>query len=80
MIFTRIIDFLEIIIKKDLKFNSIRIKKFASYSYFFSDKIRDLGYKQQYNLESSLINTISWINSVNIYQLRNEWFDRVSKL
>ena len=78
--FTLIIDILEILLKKDLKFNTNRIKKFTSYSYFKSDKIRDLGFKQKYNLKSSLSNTIDWINSVNIIELRKQWYDRVSKL
>ena len=75
------IDFLERILGKDLKINSMRVKKFTISTYFNSDLIRNEGYTQKYSIEDSYKRTICWMrNTTNISELRNKWYDRASKL
>ena len=72
--FTKPIDFFQMRIKKDLIFNSKRIKKFTDYSYFKSDKIRSLGFKPRYSIDNGFERTLKWVNGNNIKALRKEWF------
>ena len=75
------VDFLEKILGKDLKINSMRVKKFTVPTYFNSDLIRNKGYKQQISIEDSYKKTIYWMkNTSNINELRDKWYDRASKL
>ena len=74
------IDLLEKIIGKDLKINSMRVKKFTVSTYFKSDKIRKSGYKQITSIEEALRNTNEWILSVKIKKIRNKWYTKASKL
>lgn len=74
------IDILENILNRDLKFNSSRIKKFTEFTYFASDKIRDLGFKPNYNMDKSIKNTLNWIDSNEISKLREDWYNKAKKL
>ena len=74
------IDILEKILKRDLKFNSERIKKFTKFTYFASDKIRDLGFKPNYNMRESIKNTLNWIYSNDTNKLRKDWYSKAKKL
>jgi len=80
-IITLPIDFLEKILGKDLKFNSMRIKKFTIPTYFNSDLIRNEGFNQEYAIEDAYKRTLDWIrNTPNIVKLRDKWYARASKL
>ena len=75
------IDFLEGILKRDLKINSMRVKKFTVPTYFNSDLIRSKGYEQKYSIEDAYDRTLNWMkNTSNISELRDKWFNRASKL
>lgn len=75
------IDFLEGILKRDLKINSMRVKKFTVPTYFNSDLIRSKGYQQKYSIEDAYDKTLLWMkNTTNISELRGKWYNRASKL
>jgi nucleoside-diphosphate-sugar epimerase len=75
------VDFLEKILGKDLKINSMRVKKFTVATYFNSDLIRSKGYKQEFSIENSYKRTMFWMkNTPNISELRNQWYNRASNL
>ena len=74
------IDFFEILLKKDLKINSMRVKKFTVPTYFIADKIRKKGYQQKTTITDAFVKTNSWINSKKINSLRNKWMKKASKL
>jgi nucleoside-diphosphate-sugar epimerase len=79
--FTLPVDFFEKILGKDLKINSMRVKKFTVSTYFNSDLIRNKGYIQQFSIEDSYERTIYWMkNTSNLNELRNKWYNRASKL
>ena len=84
LIFTKIIslpiDILEVFLKRDLKFNSMRIKKFTESTFFRSDKIRDLGFKTNYSTEDAIDNTLVWMNDNEINAMRENWYKKASKL
>ena len=74
------IDLIQKIIGKDLKINSMRVKKFTKPTYFFSDKIREYGFKQNISIENSYKRTIKWIQNSDTKELRNIWYNKASKL
>jgi nucleoside-diphosphate-sugar epimerase len=75
------IDILEKIFRKDLKFNSMRVKKFTIPTNFNSDLIRSKGFKQKYTIEKGYKNTLKWISTThNINELREKWYKNASKL
>ena len=75
------IDFLQGILKRDLKINSMRVKKFTVPTYFNSDLIRSKGYEQKYSIEDAYKRTLNWMkNTSNISELRDKWYNRASKL
>ena len=85
LIFTKIItvpvDFLEKIIRKDLKINSMRVKKFTVPTYFKSDLIRNKGFKQPFSISESFKNTVNWINQTKDIKIKREiWYENASKL
>ena len=85
LVFTKLVtlpvDFLEQIIGKDLKINSMRVKKFTVSTNFKSDLIRRRGFKQPYSVSESIKNTVHWINQTNDLQIKREtWFNNASKL
>ena len=67
-------------LKKDLKINSMRVKKFTDSTYFKSDKIRERGFIQKTTILDSFARTNAWIQSSNIHELREKWMDKASKL
>jgi len=83
-IFTKLIsvpiDILEAILKRDLKFNSMRIRKFTESTFFKADKIRDLGFKTNYSIEGAVDNTLVWMEENDIKTLRENWYNKASKL
>lgn len=74
------VDFFEKILNRDLKFNSKRIKKFTNSTFFISDRIRNKGFLPNYNLNSSIKNTLDWISKNNVKELRSIWYSRAKKL
>lgn len=66
------VDFLEKILGKDLKINSMRVKKFTISTYFKSNLIRNRGYKQHYSVSESIKNTVNWINQTKDLQTKKE--------
>lgn len=74
------IDFLEKILKRDLKINSMRVEKFTVATYFFADKIRDRGFIQKSTILDSFEKTNLWITSNNVNLLRKKWMSKSSKL
>ena len=75
------IDFLEKIIGRDMKINSMRVKKFTVSTHFNSDLIRNKGYEQEYSIEDSYKRTMSWMkNTPDLMELRSKWYNRASKL
>ncbi len=74
------IDFFEIILRKDLKINSMRVKKFTIQTFFNSDLIRNKGFIQKYSLENALTRTIKWIKNNDVKNLRKIWYEKASKL
>ena len=84
LFFTKIISFpidlLESIFNVDLKFNSMRIKKFTDSTYFISDRIRDLGFKPKYSFENSIERTLNWIEKNDVKRLRSKWYNKAKKL
>ncbi|MDB3938465.1 NAD(P)-dependent oxidoreductase, partial [Flavobacteriaceae bacterium] len=74
------IDFLERIIKKDLKINSMRVEKFTVPTFFIADKIRDRGFIQKTTIFDSFSKTNSWILSNDVNSLRKIWMNNSSKL
>ena len=74
------IDILEKIFKRDMKFNSIRVKKFTDSTYFLSKKIRDNGFVPSFNIDKSLSNTIYWMSNNNVKKLRADWYSKAKKL
>ena len=74
------IDFLEILFRRDLKINSMRIKKFTISTNFNSDLIRKLGFKPKFSLDLSLKRTIEWINNNDVNLLREVWYSKAKKL
>ena len=80
MIFTIPIDIIEKLLNIDLKFNSMRIKKFTVSTHFESDRIRNIGFEQRISVSDAFCNTNKWIDSCNVNYLRNKWYRRASKL
>lgn len=74
------IDFLEFLTSKDLKINSMRIKKFTKPTNFNSDLIRKMGFKPKYDLDNSIDRTINWIDKNNVRKLRDIWYSKAKKL
>lgn len=75
------IDILERIFRKDLKINSMRVKKFTVPTYFNADLIRNKGFVQQYTIEDAYKRTLYWMkNTPKINELRNKWYEGASKL
>lgn len=75
------IDFLEKIYGKDMKVNSMRVRKFTLSTYFNSDLIREQGYKQEYNIVDSYKRTMKWMKiTPDLSELRDKWYSRASKL
>ncbi len=74
------IDLFEKILKKDLKINSKRVKKFTQSTFFISDKIRKKGFSPIYNFDISIKNTLNWIQSNNVKKLRSTWYSKARKL
>ena len=74
------IGILEFITGKDLKFNSMRIKKFMVSTSFSSERIRSLGFVQKIDFKSSIIKTKKWIDSNDIKNLRKLWYRKASKM
>ena len=74
------IDFLESIVKKDLKINSMRVEKFTLSTFFIADKIRDKGFIQKTTIVEAFDKTNTWIKSNKINSLRKIWMNNASKL
>lgn len=74
------IDFLERLINKDLKINSMRVKKFTVTTNFHSDLIREIGFKQNVSIEQAYIDTIAWIKDNDVKSLREKWYNKAKKL
>ena len=75
------IDIFEKILGKDLKLNSMRVKKFTVPTHFNSDLIRRKGFNQEYSIVEAFKKTLQWmLKTPNIGELRNEWYRRASKL
>jgi len=55
-------DLLANILRKDIPVNSDRIRKFATSTEYYSERIREDGYKQIHTIEEQLSNTIKWFN------------------
>jgi nucleoside-diphosphate-sugar epimerase len=53
-------DFFAKILKKDIPINSDRMRKFATSTEYYSEKIRKDGYVQKHSIESQLGETIKW--------------------
>ena len=79
-IFTLPVDLIQKLIGKDLKLNSIRVKKFTTPTFFISDKIRQRGFKQNISIENSYKRTIQWIKNNDTKELRNIVYKKASKL
>jgi len=77
---TKPIDFFELLLKKDLKVNSMRVEKFTTSTFFHSDLIREKGFKQKFTTNESLKRTCEWILKTNINLLRKKWYNKSSKL
>lgn len=77
---TKPIDLLEKLTGRDLKVNSMRVKKFTVPTFFNSDLIREKGYVQQYSIEEALSLTIKWIETTDTKKLRDKWIKKASKL
>ena len=74
------VDFIEFILKRDLKINSMRVKKFTITTHFKSDLIRNRGFKQKTSIIDSYKNTINWIIKNNVNLLRDKWYNKAKKL
>lgn len=75
------IDFLEKIIGKDLKINSMRVKKFTISTNFESDLIRNKGFKQPFSITDSIKKTVNWIiQTPDLEVKRKTWYKNASKL
>ena len=79
-IFTFPVDLIEKLTGKDLKINSMRVKKFTTSTFFMSDKIRKYGFKQSVSITKSYRNTVNWMSKKEIPELRKKWYDKASKL
>ena len=53
-------DLLAAITKKDLPINSDRMKKFATSTEYYSEKIRETGYVQKHTIEDEIKKTCKW--------------------
>ena len=58
----KIFDVIAKILKKDLSINSDRMRKFATSTEYYSEKIREDGYVQQHSIEKEISSTIEWYN------------------
>ena len=58
----------------------MRVEKFTVSTFFHSDLIRDLGFKQKFTTNESLKRTCEWILKTNINLLRKKWYNKSSKL
>ena len=56
----KIFDLLSAILKKDIPINSDRMRKFATSTEYYSDKIREDGYIQQHSIEDQLTEAVKW--------------------
>ena len=79
-IFTLPIDLIQKLTGKDLKINSMRVKKFITPTYFISDKIRKHGFKQNISIKKSYEITFKWMSKKEISILRDKWYTKASKL
>ncbi|MDC0080527.1 NAD(P)-dependent oxidoreductase [Flavobacteriaceae bacterium] len=79
-IFTFPVDLIEKLIGKDLKINSMRVRKFTTSTFFMSDKIRKYGFIQSVSITKSYRSTVNWISKKEIPELRKKWYDKASKL
>lgn len=55
-------DLISKILKKDIPINSDRMRKFATSTEYYSEKIREEGYQQKHSIEDQLAETIKWFN------------------
>jgi len=55
-------DLIAKLIKKDIPINSDRMRKFATSTEYYSEKIRKAGYIQKHTIEAELAKTIDWYN------------------
>lgn len=75
------VDLLEKLFGRDLKINSMRVKKFTVPTYFNSDLVRNRGFVQLYSIVDAYTRTLHWMeNTPNIDELRNNWYKGASKL
>jgi len=58
-------DFLAKVLKKDIPINSDRMRKFATSTEYYSEKIREDGYVQRHTVEAQLGETVKWFNENN---------------
>jgi len=63
-------DIIAKILKKDIPINSDRMRKFATSTEYYSEKIREDGYEQIHTIEAQLSETIQWF--VNNHKKRSE--------
>jgi len=56
----KVFDLLAAITKKDLPINSDRMKKFATSTEYYSEKIREIDYTQKYTIEDEIARTCEW--------------------
>lgn len=63
-------DILAKILKKDIPINSDRMRKFATSTEYYSDKIREDGYVQKHTVEDQLSETMKWF--IEIHHRRAE--------
>ena len=74
------VDLIEKFIGKDLKINSMRVKKFITPTFFISDKIRKHGFTQNISIKKSYDITFKWMSKKEISRLRDKWYTKASKL
>ena len=53
-------DLIAAITKRDLPINSDRMKKFATSTEYYSEKIREKGYTQKHTIEDEIARTCEW--------------------
>ncbi|MBL7107875.1 MAG: hypothetical protein ISS38_01065 [Candidatus Cloacimonetes bacterium] len=61
----KLFDVIASITKRDIPINSDRMKKFATSTEYYSEKIREAGYVQQHTIEDEIKQTCEWYLKVN---------------
>ncbi len=56
----KVFDLLAKVLKRDIPINSDRMRKFATSTEYYSDKIREDGYVQNHSIEDEMAETINW--------------------